>query len=351
VRSHAAVLVMLAACFAPPRDVPDPPSDAGSDAAACAAGERRCDGAMVSECRDGAWQSVAACANLCTRGGCVAPASCCAGLALCGPSGSDSCCRSLAVPGGAFIRSYDGVTPDGLDRRFAATVTGFHLDQYEVTAARFQAFVAAYPASRPVDGAGKNPRDAEDRGWLSAWTALLPATASALASSVLCGGLTSQAATQPVRCVSWYLAQAFCIWDGGRLPTEAEWNFAAAGGGEQRVYPWSVPASSAAITPSQAVYATDAPSVPGAQPAGDGRWGHADLAGNVSEWVFDNYTTPYPTETCRDCANHTAAAFRGVRGGSFLNARDLLFTSYRSALDPAATRAVIGFRCARDPAP
>ena len=152
--------------------------------------------------------------------------------------------------------------------------------------------------------------------------------------------------------MSWYVAEAFCIWDGGRLPTEAEWNAAAAGGEEQRVYPWSSPPASQAITNAQAGYGGAQPDRPGAHsPAGDGRWGHADLAGNLWEWVFDYYATPYPSDSCADCADHTVSPYRGNRGGSYVNTAASVIVSLRAGLQPELTDATVGFRCARNPTP
>lgn len=268
----------------------------------------------------------------------------------CGPQGDESCCAARGVPGGTFLRSYDNLTPGHLDPSFPATVSDFTLDRFEVTVGRFRAFVDAYPASRPKPGDGAHPLIASS-GWRSDWDASLPADAAELASQLDCTGTTwTDAAganeTKPVSCVSWWLAFAFCAWDGGRLPTEAEWNYAAAGGSDQRVFPWST-TKSAYIDPTLAVYQESTPMAVGSKsPQGDAKWGHADLAGNVDEWVLDSYADPY-TVTCHDCANLADNGWRVLRGGSFGIPVDYLETSVRGSSVPTDTSQYFGFRCAR----
>src|SRR5262249_23594259 len=113
----------------------------------------------------------------------------------------------------------------------------------------------------------------------------------------------------PINCTNWYEAYAFCIWDGGFLPSAAEWNFAASGGNEQRAYPWSTSSSSGAACANTNAFGDICLSTPAPvgteSPAGDGKWGQTDLAGNMAEWVLDNfvnYNAIYP-KTCADCAS------------------------------------------------
>ncbi len=187
----------------------------------------------------------------------------CSGLAAtCGPSGNDSCCKSLLVPGGTFDRSYDGV--DFKDPNYPATVDDFYLDKYEITVGRFRAFVNAgmgTQAKPPAAGVGAHP-GINDSGWDSTWNANLVANTAALTTALKCSAnyqtwtdAAGSNESKPANCLDWYTAFAFCAWDGGRLPTEAEWNYAASGGSEQRYYPWSKPATSVTIDASYAVYA------------------------------------------------------------------------------------------------
>jgi formylglycine-generating enzyme required for sulfatase activity len=293
------------------------------------------------------------------------------------------------VPGGTFYRGYDGVTYT--DQTHPATVSDFRLDKYEVTVGRFRPFVAALNAGwRPTDGAGKHSHlnggkgllnvgdDAGvvyESGWSSSFDVSLPADAATLAGWLACDP-TSQTWTpsaganenRPITCVNWTVAYAFCIWDGAFLPSEAEWNYAASGGPEQRAYPWSSPATSTVIDDTYAVYCggscTSSQNV-GGKPPGVAKWGHEDLAGNVWEWTLDfsilgAELTGYP-DPCTDCVYRPSDPSAPVgplqkRGGAFnsgASGQGSVLTSDRwpfpQDFAPGVPQGIEGLRCARAP--
>lgn len=301
-------------------------------------------------------------------------ASCLALPHTCGASAADDCCNSPMIPGGMYFRSYDTAgDPYSGEMNFPATVSAFRLDKYEVTVGRFRAFVAANQgtqASPPAVGAGTHP-SLSGSGWEASWNANLTISTTALTDALKCdsrfqtwtdapGGNENR----PINCITWYEALAFCIWDGGYLPTEAEWNYAATGGSEQRAYPWSSPASSLAFDASHASYAisgingtdclgdgdrgcavTDLITV-GTKPAGDARWGQSDMAGNVAEMVLDEYKNY--TTSCSDCATIVPGGGPVIRGGEFYATLLAAFRAgYRRTVSSTARSYWVGVRCAR----
>jgi formylglycine-generating enzyme required for sulfatase activity len=260
----------------------------------------------------------------------------------------------LLVSGGTFARSYDGV--DYLEQKSLATVSDFYLDQYEITVGRFRAFVNAGLGTQerpPADGAGAHPKIA-DSGWNSVWNQHLPMNTAALKTALKCfvhQSWTDSAGSnenKPINCLDWHTAFAFCAWDGGRLPTEAEWNYAASGGSEQRYYPWSQPAASTAIDDSFAVYCGGTCSlqqVGSRSPKGDGKWGQSDLGGNAWEWTLDWDPVQYPMP-CQDCAAVTSGSYRAFRSGSNDDIAPTLRSATRHVYYPEY-RGNIGARCAR----
>lgn len=285
----------------------------------------------------------------------------------CGVDGTDDCCAHASAPGGTFKRSFDAV--NCTDATYPATVGAFVLDVHEVTVGRFRMFLDAGQGTRatpPTAGAGAHPKH-PNSGWNPAWNQSLAASRTDLEGSLACAPGASWTPTPgtnetlPINCVSYYEALAFCAWDGGFLPTEAERNYAASGGDEQRVFPWSTPPESMHIGPEHAAYALPGTAPVGTHRQGDGRWGHADLAGNVWEWTIDEVELAkvLPTEganfcepagfpvPCVDCAATGVSTARVLRGGGWGMPERGMAVAIRRGGEPEERHHVFGIRCAR----
>jgi formylglycine-generating enzyme required for sulfatase activity len=245
-----------------------------------------------------------------------------------------------------------------------------------VTVGRFRQFVAAVVAGwAPSAGSGKHAHlngglglfdgstGSYEPGWLSSDTLELEATTADWIARLTCEPSfhtwTDEPGANeplPLNCVDWYEAYAFCIWDGGFLPSEAEWEYAAAGGSDQRAYPWgsAQPSSSLYIIsdcnyPAGSTACTGAANIApvGTATLGAARWGQLDMAGELGEWTLDWYA-PY-VDPCDDCVYLTDFSYRVVRGGSFGTDTENIMPPARDGDVPGSRNAFYGFRCARSP--
>ncbi len=225
------------------------------------------------------------------------------------------------VPAGEFqMGSTDGES----DERPVHTVAldAFWLDRLEVTHAQYERCVTA--------GACK------------------------ISDQVNVGGVNDP--MQPVVGITWFDALAYCNWVGGRLPTEAEWEYASRGPGPHgRDYPWGASVNGRMVnycdvncTSAWADksmndgYTYSAPA--GSYPEGASWIGALDLAGNVAEWVADWYG-PYPSEKQVNPTGPANGETRIMRGGSWGSDWSLLRGADRFSIAPSATAADLGFRC------
>ena len=206
----------------------------------------------------------------------------------------------------------------------------YYIDKYEVTNARYRACVGASGCTAPqsVNSATRAPYFGD------------PAYAD-----------------YPVIRVDWAQADAFCRWEGKRLPSEAEWERAARGNSDTRKYPWGDAAPDCTMLNYLGAAGSCAgdTSHAGAYPAGASPAGVMDMSGNVWEWVNDWYQPDYygvspgsnPQGPDAGSFPTIANPARVLRGGSWLYTDDFVRAAYRDYDYPFVADNNAGFRCAR----
>lgn len=252
------------------------------------------------------------------------------------------------VPAGHFDM---GSSVNDFDERpvHRVYVDGFWIDRTEVTNEQFRAFVEdiKYLTLAELEGNGYVlPVDDLVEG--ATW--LYPRGPG---SSIL------SIPQHPVVQVSWIDANAYCKWTKGRLPTEAEWEYAARGP-ENLVYPWGQLFDSTRLNFCDKNCVTSwrdnnfndghGFTAPVASYKNGASWVNAlDMSGNVAEWVYDLYIADYYLASRMwNPQGPAAGSRRVVRGGGWSNTVENLRGASRSSADPYSRSNYIGFRCVSD---
>jgi iron(II)-dependent oxidoreductase len=262
----------------------------------------------------------------------------------------------VAVPEGSYVIGRDRGAADQQPSH-QVSLPAFRIDRTEVTNAAFAEFLNALEleikGSFPVGGldnrnaTGKTLnllREGAERSGLYPLVALDDEQSRIAFRN---GRFIPEPGYEnhPVAETTWAGARAYCLWRGGRLPTEVEWEAAARGPGDRR-FPWGDGAPTNATVFAGKQSGVTAPV--GSKPRGASPFGILDMAGSMAEWT-SSLKWPYPYSPSDGRESASAPGERVTRGGDYVydTEADKLTVSHRNGFSNAPHRGHrhIGFRC------
>jgi serine/threonine-protein kinase len=214
----------------------------------------------------------------------------------------------IRIPAGTYLMGRNNAWDPEASPAHEVNVSAFYIDRLPVTRGEFRDFMQASKRPDVPEWRDDNPLPDQDK-----W----PATE-----------------------VTWDEAYAFCHARGKRLPSEAEWEYAARGT-DGRLYPWGEEFNPAAVNSRES--GIGRPEPVGARPANRSAFDVADMSGNVWQWCADDYR-PYPG---RKSDFTVPSGAKSIRGGSFWSDRRQVSAITRNLELPGKRSPVIGFRCAQ----
>lgn len=242
----------------------------------------------------------------------------------------------VRIPAGTFIMGSDRKSDRNAYRvelpQRKVFLDAYDIDKYEVTTVQYLKFVLATNRPPQVDWKFDG------------------------------GNFQETMAAHPIMHVTWYDADEYCRWAGKRLPTEAEWEKAARGDQDARIYPWGDemaglsrsnfgrsglsgpvrdrPERLLLYPPIISVFKYENAVSP---------YGIFQMVGNVAEWVADWYDKDYyKSAPDRNPKGPEKGSHKGFRGGGWIDSTPTVRVSQRNGTDPKTSMNWLGFRCARD---
>ena len=232
----------------------------------------------------------------------------------------------MKLPGGSFIMGSDRTLERDTGPMHEVGIRPFYMSRSLVTNRQYKACVAAGGCSAMHSSDGKCYVDARFKNLPEAFLG----------------------DDQPVVCVDWDQARAFAAWAGGRLPTEAEWEYAARGAGRDQKYPWGHEAPSCARAILDDGCGHSAPWPVCSRHAGDTIQGICDMAGNALTWLQDSFHVKYVGAPTDGSSWEGSSGAHVVRGTSwrYRSSSALIDVHQRSAVSGKGTDE-LGIRLAK----